>query len=101
MQTQTWADLFQIQPLASKIITNSINRNLISHTYLFQSRRESQKKMFATHFAMTLFCKNRQVLDPCYECPNCKRIYSRNFPDEYWIEPDRQSIKNEQIKALR
>src|SRR5699024_4175792 len=34
-------------------------------------------------------------------CPVCQRVDSGNHPDVHWIEPDGNSIKNDQIKLLR
>lgn len=98
---QTWNDLQSIQPLATKIMMNSITRNRISHAYLFQGSRGTGKKSFATLLAMTLLCKDRQDIEPCQACHTCKRIMTRNHPDVHWIEPEGRTIKNEQIDLLR
>src|SRR5699024_4346911 len=51
--------------------------------------------------AMTLFCESSDGLEPCQSCPVCQRVDSGNHPDVHWIEPDGNSIKNDQIKLLR
>ena len=98
---QTWSDLQSTQPLASKIMMNSLKRNRISHAYLIQGSRGTGKKTFAMLLAMTLLCEQRQAIEPCQECNTCKRIMSGNHPDVHWIEPEERTIRNEQIDLLR
>lgn len=98
---KSWANLHETQPLAARIFENSITRNRISHAYLIQGERGTGKKSMATLFIMTLFCLEKEGLEPCQQCRMCRRILSGNHPDIHWIEPDGQSIKNSQIKHLR
>lgn len=97
----TWLALSDVQPLVSKIMMNSIKKNRISHAYLIQGLRGAGKKQLATLFIKTLFCQSKIDFNPCNECYICQRIDSKNHPDIYWLEPDGQSIKNEQIDMLR
>lgn len=96
-----WSDFAEKQPLASKIIINSILKERLSHAYLIQGERGTGKKTFASLLAMTLFCENRDRENPCHTCHACRRIQSRNHPDVHWVEPDGATIKNEQIDYLR
>ncbi|TFJ93019.1 DNA polymerase III subunit delta' [Lentibacillus salicampi] len=98
---KTWSELTEIQPLASRIMTNSIQKDRISHAYLLQGERGTGKEAVALLLAKTLFCSNRSGVEPCQECNACKRIDSGNYPDLHWIEPDGQSIKKEQIEHLQ
>ncbi|QKY70874.1 DNA polymerase III subunit delta' [Lentibacillus sp. CBA3610] len=98
---KTWSEAAGIQPLASKIITNSIQRDRISHAYLLQGDRGTGKEAIALLLAKTLFCNNRSGVEPCQECNTCKRIDSGNHPDVHWIEPDGRSIRKEQIEHLQ
>lgn len=98
---QTWNDLEEVQPLASKILMNSIERNRMSHAYLIQGSRGTGKKSFARLIAMTLLCEVRQGVEPCQACNTCHRIMTGNHPDLHWIEPNGRTIKNEQIDLLR
>lgn len=97
----TWSELSKVQPLVSKIMANSIKKQRISHAYLIQGLRGTGKKSLAILFIKTLFCQSKNNLEPCHQCDICHRINSKNHPDVYWIEPDGQSIKNEQIDLLR
>src|SRR5690625_872888 len=98
---KTWSDVAEIQPLASKIITNSIKKGRISHAYLIQGARGTGKEAIALLITKGLFCENKTDVEPCHECNACKRIASGNHPDVHWIEPDGRSIKIEQIRDLQ
>src|SRR5699024_6253095 len=98
---KTWRELEEDQPLATKILTNSIKKHRISNAYLIQGDRGTGKKSLAKLLAMTLFCESSDGLEPCQSCPVCQRVDSGNHPDVHWIEPDGNSIKNDQIKLLR
>lgn len=97
----TWSQLSEIQPLVSKIMVNSIKRQRISHAYLIQGLKGTGKRAIVTLFIKTLLCQSKTDLEPCHQCDICQRIVSKNHPDIYWVEPDGQSIKNEQIDSLR
>lgn len=98
---KSWAQVAEIQPLASKVISNSIKKDRISHAYLIQGARGTGKKSIALLLAKRLLCHNVKSVDPCNECRACKRIILGNHPDVHWIQPDGQSIKIEQIKELQ
>lgn len=98
---KTWSEVAKVQPLASRIITNSIKKGRISHAYLLHGARGTGKEAIALLIAKGLFCSNQQGASPCNECNNCKRIASGNHPDVHWIEPEGQSIKIEQVRDLQ
>ena len=96
-----WASLEKAQPIASKILMNSIKKNRIAHAYLIQGSRGTGKIEIATLLTQTFFCPEKTGLEPCGVCNVCVRVSSRNHPDVHWIEKDGQSIKNEQVDYLR
>ncbi|WP_042147568.1 DNA polymerase III subunit delta' [Paucisalibacillus sp. EB02] len=98
---KTWSEVAEVQPMVSKIITNSIMKDRISHAYLIQGARGTGKEAIAVLIAKVLFCENLDGVNPCLTCNACKRIDSHNHPDVHWIEPDGQSIKIEQIRNLQ
>ncbi|WP_099158917.1 DNA polymerase III subunit delta' [Virgibacillus ndiopensis] len=98
---KTWSEVAEVQPLASRIITNSITKNRISHAYLIQGERGTGKEEIALLLAKDLFCEDKKGVEPCQQCNACKRIASGNHPDVHWIEPDGLSIKKEQIDQLQ
>ena len=98
---QGWQEFSEIQPLATKMLQQSILKNRLAHAYLIQGERGTGKKQLAKLLALTLFCENRQGVEPCMTCSNCKRILSNNHPDVHWIKPEGVMIRNEQIDYLR
>ncbi|WP_067729737.1 DNA polymerase III subunit delta' [Oceanobacillus damuensis] len=98
---EKWSEVAELQPLASRIITNSIKKGRVSHAYLLQGDRGTGKGAIALLIAKGLFCTNKSGVEPCNECNNCKRIASGNHPDVHWIEPEGQSIKIEQVRNLQ
>ncbi len=98
---QTWSELSKIQPLASKILINSFQKDRVSHAYLVQGSRGTGKRTLANLIAMTLFCQEKNGMEPCQTCHMCTRILSGNHPDVHWVQPEGSSIKNEQIELLR
>ncbi|WP_431802069.1 DNA polymerase III subunit delta' [Halobacillus andaensis] len=97
----TWKEIKEIQPLVAQMLTNSFKKDRISHAYLFQGDRGTGKREMSTLFAKSIFCKNRDGVEPCQQCLECRRIDSGNHPDLHWVAPDGQSIKKEQILNLQ
>src|SRR5690625_143660 len=93
----TWAELSKVQPVASKIFVNSLRENRVSHAYLIQGMRGTGKKSIANLLAMTLFCEERDSVEPCHHCHSCRRVVSGNHPDVHWLEREKQTIGKEQV----
>lgn len=96
-----WDTFNKTQERATKILTNSINRNRFAHAYLFKGDKGTGKKAIAAHFIKVFFCHERNGADPCGTCKDCLRIDSGNHPDVHIISPDGQSIKIDQIRQLQ
>ncbi|MDL4839085.1 DNA polymerase III subunit delta' [Aquibacillus rhizosphaerae] len=97
----TWAEMATVQPLVSKMLTNSINRERISHAYLFQGSKGTGKQSLALLLTKSIYCKNKESGEPCNHCKDCHRIDTGNHPDVHLVSPDGQSIKKEQILHLQ
>lgn len=90
------------QPIAYKIITNSIRKGRISHAYLIETNEYPKKMDFAISFAKFLLCpKNNVNLKNCNSCNICRKIDNGNFTELKIIEPDGQWIKKEQLTELQ
>ncbi|GGD28350.1 DNA polymerase III subunit delta' [Pontibacillus salipaludis] len=96
-----WADMIEIQPMVTKMLTNSIQKDRISHAYLFQGSKGTGKLAMSLLFAKSFFCRFREGVEPCQTCKDCIRIDSGNHPDVHVIQPEGQSIKKEQILHLQ
>ncbi len=100
--TLSWDELEKVQPLAAKVLKNSILRNRVAHAYLFEGEHGLGKKEVSVLFAKSLFCLNlKDGINPCEQCSNCKRINHQSHPDVHVLEPDGLSIKKDQIKNLQ
>ncbi|WP_114746951.1 DNA polymerase III subunit delta' [Falsibacillus pallidus] len=98
----TWEQLQSVQPVAMKMIQNSLVKDRVAHAYLFEGERGTGKKDAGTLLIKSIFCDHpSKDYIPCDECINCKRITNGNHPDVHMIEPDGLSIKKGQIQELQ
>lgn len=99
---KTWSSILKTQPLAGRILMNSIKRGRLSHAYLISGSQGTGKRAIALQLAKTILCPNRKGIEPCLECLICNRIESRNYPDVFWLEPGESgSIVREQVLELQ
>ncbi|MCP8971201.1 DNA polymerase III subunit delta' [Ectobacillus ponti] len=98
---QTWEQLVQMQPIAVKMLTNSIRKERISHAYLLEGPKGTGKAAVAVQLAKSMLCTSRAGIEPCQHCSNCRRIDSGNHPNVYMVKPDGLSIKKQQIQELQ
>jgi len=91
------------QETAVQILKNSITNDHVSHAYLFQGPQGVGKKAAALALAQALNCLNFQTFrgDACGSCLSCTKLKNGNHPDLLVIEPEKYSIKIEQIRNLR
>ncbi|EPE0984630.1 DNA polymerase III subunit delta' [Listeria innocua] len=95
-------ELTMMQPVVMKIFSKSVRENRLSHGYLLEGSRGTGKKRTALWLAQSLFCLERTETNlACGECANCIRIASHNHPDVHLLEPDGDSIKIDQVRALK
>jgi DNA polymerase-3 subunit delta' len=100
--SKTWGELEEIQPVALKMIKNSLQKNRLAHAYLFEGIRGTGKRETGMVLAKSLFCLSLlEGCKPCEECTNCRRINHGNHPDIHVVEPDGMSIKKGQIQLLQ
>nr|WP_295970544.1 DNA polymerase III subunit delta' [uncultured Bacillus sp.] len=100
--SRTWEELEEIQPVALKMIKNSLQKNRLAHAYLFEGMRGTGKKAAGMLLAKSLFCLSPvSGYKPCEQCTNCRRINHGNHPDIHLLEPDGLSIKKQQIQMLQ
>lgn len=90
------------QPVAFKIATNILQRQTISHAYLFETNGYDKGLTFAIQFAKALLCPNyNQSGINCKDCHQCEMIDSNNFPELKIIEANGSWIKKEQLIDLQ
>ncbi|MCK5513533.1 MAG: DNA polymerase III subunit, partial [Deltaproteobacteria bacterium] len=82
------------------ILTNAIKRVTVSHAYLFTGISGIGKGITAIAMAKALNCKAENG-DFCGCCISCKKIEHSNHPDIFWIEPEGDYIKIDQIRRMQ
>lgn len=80
-------------------LIKAINKNQVSHCYIFEGPIGMGKYELALIFAQSLFCENF-AQDPCNKCSNCIKINTNNHPDLHIINNDEKTIKREEIDEL-
>lgn len=90
------------QPIASKILINSVKKNRNSHAYLFETNGCSYANKYILSFVKFLLCPNNKINNSnCENCNICNTIDQGNYPELKIIEPDGQWIKKEQLIELQ
>ena len=85
-----------------ELFIRAIDRNQLSHAYLFEGAKGVGKSEMAIEIAKLLNCTNRENGEPaCLRCEHCLRIEHGNFPDVIIVEPEGATIKVDQIRTLR
>ena len=83
-----------------QMLQSSIEKNIVSHSYMFIGLEGIGKKMIAKEFAKKNLCLN-QITDNQCICKSCIEFDTNNNPDFLIVEPDGNSIKIEQIRNLQ
>lgn len=92
----------QEQPIAYKIMKNTVQKNRLSHAYLIEANSYSKKNELAFSFAKYLLCeKHHTHLEANEYCPVCSKKETENVLDIKIIRPDGLWIKKEQMEALQ
>lgn len=91
-----------IQPIAYKIVTNTLNCEHFAHAYLVETNNYESGLSFSLDFAKAILCPNYNKGQPiCSNCIQCKMIDDNNFPELKIIQPDGTWIKKEQLIDLQ
>src|SRR5690625_7339593 len=91
----TWGHFSKIQPVASKILINSIKKHRMSHAYLIQGNRNTGKRTRARLIMQTIICVKKNGHKPCPTCNSIKQIKSKKFTDNNSIKQNRTSHKKQ------
>ncbi|MBO0471816.1 DNA polymerase III subunit delta' [Enterococcus sp. DIV0242_7C1] len=93
--------LSEQQPLLYQQLQKSFEHGRLAHAYLFEGDTGTGKKEFGLWMAKHVFCTNLIDNTPCNQCNNCLRINDNEHPDVLRVAPDGQTIKVDQIRALK
>ena len=92
----TIKEMLENQPEVIKLLQNSYKSNLFSHAYLFEGPEGSGKVEAAIYASMMLLCLGENK--PCFKCNNCIRAEKKNHFNVYFVNPQNDLIKREQIE---
>ena len=81
------------------ILLNHIDKDTMSHAYLFYGAGEDVLDKTILEFLKTLYCKNSKYY--CDECEECIKINTNNNIDITHIYKDSASIKIKQIRDMQ
>lgn len=82
-----------------KILKSIIEKNNVSHGYMFIGQEGIGKMLFAKEFAKALLCNNNGN-KPCNSCNSCIKFENDNNPDIVVLNEGNDSIKTESTKNL-
>lgn len=72
-------------------LQDAIEKNQVSHAYIFNGGDGIGKMMMAQILAKTLQCESQGV-NPCNSCASCKQADSGNHPDIHYITHEKPAI---------
>ncbi len=81
------------------LLTNMVEQDKITHSYLFLGPSGVGKTLFAKEFAKMILCMGEQK--PCRKCKSCLQLEENNQPDFILIEPEDGTIKIEKIRQMQ
>jgi DNA polymerase III subunit delta' len=88
------------QEKAKRILQQALQRNSVSHAYLFSGPVGTGRRATAMAFAKALLCEE-QGSDACGQCLSCRKFEHGNQPNLLHIIPDGATIKIDQIRELQ
>lgn len=80
-------------------LTESAQSSNVLHSYMFYGTEGIGKKLFGIEFARMLLCESDDK--PCGKCKSCIEFDSNNNPDYFFVEPDKGTLKIDQIRELQ
>jgi DNA polymerase-3 subunit delta' len=89
--------LLKTQKKVIKLFQNSLRKNRLVHTYLFEGAKGTPKLEAAYYFAAMIFCKHS---GPCLNCEDCLKVQKEIHPSIFLIRPEGASIRKEQVENL-
>lgn len=92
-------DLQTKQPVIFKTISNALARDEIAHTFLFAGSKNRLKLETAFLLAASIIDASKQLVSE--DNNTYKRIKSLDFTDFYFIDGEKESIKRDEIIALK
>jgi len=83
-------EIHKFQPQAWEILSRSFENKRTASTYLFHGPEGTGRWALAITLAALLNCEKpvkTEILNPCGNCPNCRKIFKLNFEGLYFAFP--------------
>ncbi|MFA6627247.1 MAG: hypothetical protein WCQ80_00335 [Bacilli bacterium] len=93
----SYENLKTYQKKVVRLLENSYEKNRLVHTYLFVGNKGSLKKEAAYYLASLILCQEGGA---CEGCEICNSFVEKPNPYIFFITPDGESIKKDQILQL-
>jgi len=88
------------QEKAKSLVDRTMRSGRMPHAYIFKGPDGVGKKLFARGVAATLNCRGDIQGSACGVCSSCKKFLSDNHPDFMVIQPEKGTIKIDQIREM-
>ena len=82
------------------ILKDAVKNKKVLHSYMFFGTEGVGKKLFALDFAKMILCDSQNNA-PCDKCKSCIEFNSNNNPDFFYIKPNGNSVKIDQIRNMQ
>lgn len=90
------------QKIITTVLKNAVEKNKISHAYLFETNGYQNKDDFVLAFIKYLLCPHNYSNNKnCVDCTQCELIQKGIFSEVKHIYPDGMWIKKEQLEELQ
>lgn len=86
------------EPVAYRILKNSLNSNRVAHSYLFSGEYSPLKIEAAYLLAQSIVENNGDFA--CEECETCKRIRRNEYFDVIYVDGYKESIKKDNVEYI-
>ncbi|MGI6710288.1 MAG: hypothetical protein ACOX4W_02470 [Bacilli bacterium] len=93
-------DLKNNQKEVIRLLENTVEKERLVHTYLFEGVKGTPKIEAAYYLAMLILCEELTDKKPCLKCRQCVNAMAENNINIYVVRPDKETIKKEQIRDL-
>lgn len=83
-----------------RILRSMLKTGQLPHAFIFSGADGIGKRTTAVCFVKALNCHEMED-DFCDRCPSCQKVEKQTHPDLFCIEPEKNVIKIEQVRALQ
>jgi DNA polymerase-3 subunit delta' len=82
----------------AEVLRRAVDTGRVPPTILFHGRNGVGKRTMAMAFVSYLICQDRHDGDSCGVCSNCRRMAEGGYVDLVVIEPEKATIKIDQVR---